>query len=201
MKPFKILLAAASSAAAMAGLSSPAFSQSTPYIGQITSFGFNYCPQDWAPASGQQIPVSQNPALYSLFGVTYGGNGQTYFNLPNLNGRHAAGSGYGPGLTPLYQGNTFGSDSVTLTVNQMPQHNHSFHASGQGPDSTQPAGGGFATYPPTAVAYAEAGSSDVAMNPSVVQPAGGAMPMPVRQPYLALTWCVALTGIYPSRPN
>lgn len=200
MKPLRILLAAAGSTAAMAGLTAPAFSQLDPYLGQITSYAFDYCPQGWAPASGQQIPIQQNTALYSLYGVQYGGNGATYFNLPNLNGRHAAGQGQGPGLSNVTQGEIFGHATVMLTVDQLPSHNHSFHASSQSPDSPSPSGASYATYPPQSVAYAAAGLSDVALNVTVVQPAGNSSPMPVRQPYLAMTWCVAMQGIYPQRP-
>jgi microcystin-dependent protein len=200
MKPFKSILLAAAGAFAVFGATAPAHSQVEPYVGQITSFAFGFCPQGWIEASGQLMTISSNQALYALYGVTYGGNGQTNFALPNLNGRHAAGSGMGPGLSPLTQGAVVGSETVTLTTMQMPIHRHSFHASSQSPDSTSPAGGSFATYPPASVAYAAAGTSDVAMNASVVQPAGGNQPISLRQPSLALTWCVATTGIFPSRP-
>lgn len=200
MKPFKSILLAAAGALAVFGATAPAHSQADPYIGQITSFAFGFCPRGWAEASGQLISIPSNTALYSLYGVTYGGNGQTTFGLPNLNGRHAAGQGAGPGLTPLAQGAVVGSETVTLTTVQMPIHRHSFHASSEPPTSSSPAGGSFATYPPQSVAYAAAGTSDVAMNASVVQPAGGNQPIALRQPSLALTWCVATTGIFPPRP-
>lgn len=201
MKRFKLTLAAMASAAAAAfGAATPAHSQVDPYIGQITQFGFDFCPSGWAPANGQVIPVSSNPALYSLYGPTYGGDGRTSFALPNLNGRHAAGVGIGAGLPPLNPGQVIGSETVSLTLSQMPEHTHSFHASSQGPDSATPAGSGFATYPPASVAYAAAGTSDVIMNPGLVQTVGAGAPFSVRQPYLALTWCVALQGVYPTRP-
>jgi microcystin-dependent protein len=200
MKPFKSILLAAAGAVAVFGATAPAHSQAEPYIGQITSFAFGFCPRGWAEASGQIISISSNSALYSLYGVTYGGDGRTNFGLPDLNGRHAAGSGMGPGLSPLAQGAQVGNDTVTLTAAQMPIHRHSFHASSQSPDSATPAGGSFATYPPASVAYAAAGTSDVAMNSAVMQPAGGNQPISLRQPSLALTWCVATTGVYPTRP-
>ncbi|WP_199200423.1 phage tail protein [Alkalicaulis satelles] len=201
MKSFKILLAAAGSAAAMAGLASPAHSQADPYLGQITSYAFDFCPQGWAPAAGQILSVSQYTALFSLYGATYGGDGVTTFALPNLSGRHAAGAGQGPGLDPVMRGQSFGQTSVSLTIDQMPAHNHSFHASSQAPDSPDPEGGSYATYPPQSVAYAEAGLSDVALNPAVIPPAGTGAPIPLRQPYLAMSWCVAMQGLYPSRPD
>ncbi|MCH8489493.1 MAG: tail fiber protein [Oceanicaulis sp.] len=200
MKPFKSILLAAAGAVAVFGATAPAHSQAEPYLGQITSFAFGFCPKGWAEASGQVLSVSANSALFALYGVRYGGDGHTNFALPNLNGRHAAGSGLGPGLSPLQQGAVGGHESVTLTQAQMPAHTHSFHASSQSPDSTTPDGGGFATYPPASVAYAAAGTSDVAMNPAVIQPAGGNQPIGVQQPSLALTWCVATTGIFPPRP-
>jgi microcystin-dependent protein len=153
MKPFKSILLAGAGAAAVFGAAAPAHSQVDPYVGQITSFAFGFCPQGWAPASGQLVSVASNPALYSLYGFTYGGSGSTSFGLPNLNGTHAAGSGQGPGLSPLTQGAVVGSETVTLTTMQMPIHRHSFHASSQSPDSASPAGGSFATYPPASVAY------------------------------------------------
>jgi len=201
MKHVKSALFALAGASLTAlGAATPAYSQADPYIGQITSFAFDFCPRYWAPASGQLMAISSNSALFSLYGVTYGGDGRTNFALPNLNGRHASGQGMGPGQPPLQQGAVVGAESVTLTTDQMPAHSHSFHASSQGPDSPSPAGGGFATYPPASVAYAAAGTSDVEMNPAVVQPAGGNTPFSVHQPYLALTWCVAASGVFPSRP-
>lgn len=200
MKPFKSILLAAAGAFAMFGATAPAHSQSDPYIGQITSFGFGFCPSGWTAANGQTLNIATNTVLFALYGVTYGGDGRTTFALPNLNGRHAAGWGMGPGLPAWEQGETFGSETVTLTTAQMPAHRHSFHASHQLPNSTSPAGSGFATYPPGSVAYAEAGTSDVAMNAAVVQPAGANQPISLRQPSLALTWCVATTGNFPVRP-
>lgn len=200
MKPFKSILLAAAGAVAILGVAAPAHSQVEPYVGQITSYAFGFCPRGWAPASGQLIAVSSNTALFSLYGTVYGGDGRNTFAMPNLNGRHAASAGIGPGLSPLQRGEVVGSETVTLTQAQLPTHTHSFHASSQSPDSTAPAGSGFATYPPVSVAYAAAGTSDVAMNAAVIQPAGGNQPMAVQQPSLALTWCVATVGIYPPRP-
>jgi microcystin-dependent protein len=194
------LFALAGASVAAFGAAAPAYSQAEPYIGQITSFAFDFCPLNWVPASGQLMAIQSNTPLFSLYGVTYGGDGRTTFGLPNLNGRHAAGQGTGNGLASLQQGEVIGAASVTLTIDQMPAHTHSFNASSEGPDSTSPAGGGFATYPPASVAYAAAGTSNVQMNPSVVQPAGGNVPFSVQQPYLTLTWCVATSGIYPMRP-
>jgi len=97
---------------------------SEPFIGEIRMVGFNYAPNGWAPCDGRLLPIAQNSALFALLGTTYGGDGVVNFGLPDLRGRVAVGMGTGPGLTPIVQGQRSGSESVTLTSGQMPQHAH-----------------------------------------------------------------------------
>ena len=97
---------------------------SEPYLGEIRLFSFNFAPRGWAFCQGQTLPINQNQALFALLGTTYGGNGQTTFSLPNLAGRAAISSGQGLGLSPHNLGESAGSPSVTLTINQIPAHNH-----------------------------------------------------------------------------
>jgi microcystin-dependent protein len=100
-----------------------------PFLGQIQPFAFGITPKGWAACNGQLLPINQNQALFSLLGTTYGGNGQTTFALPDLRGRVSAGQGAGPGLTPAAIGQQMGTETVTLTSNQMPAHSHSISGS------------------------------------------------------------------------
>lgn len=95
-----------------------------PYTGEIQLFGFNYAPYNWAFCNGAMLPIQQNPALYSLLGTNYGGNGQTYFQLPNFAGRAGCNQGNGPGLTSRTIGEVFGTQNVTLLSTEMPAHTH-----------------------------------------------------------------------------
>ncbi len=95
-----------------------------PYIGQIQAFGFNFAPVGWAQCNGQLLPIAQYQALFSLLGTTYGGDGQTTFALPDLRGRSIVHYGSGPGLSPVQLGQNGGHETVTLTINQLPSHNH-----------------------------------------------------------------------------
>ena len=102
----------------------------TPYVAEIRMFGGNFAPRGWAFCNGQILPLSQNTALFSLLGTTYGGNGTSNFALPNLQGRAAMGTGQGPGLSDRFLGETAGSPSVTLGIPQIPAHNHTANAVG-----------------------------------------------------------------------
>lgn len=165
------------------------------YIGELRLFGFNFAPRDWALCDGSLLPINQNQALFALLGTMYGGNGTTTFALPDLRGRVPLGMGLGPGLSPHTQGEMGGSESVTLTVGQLAPHTHPVHGSGQasgkGPADLVP---GFSA---NAAIYGEPDST--LMNAGMVGAAGGAQPVPVASPYLALNWCIALVGIFPSR--
>ncbi|MET4729548.1 microcystin-dependent protein [Lysobacter enzymogenes] len=170
-----------------------------PFIGQIQIFGFNFNPRGWAFCNGTTMPIQQNTALFSLLGTQYGGNGQTTFQLPNFVNRAACEVGQGPGLTPRSVGETFGSNSVTLNTQQMPAHTHIVQLYGQndtGKRAGTPSTGNFLGTP-ASTAFA-AGTTDAPFSPTVIQPAGGGQPHENRQPYLAMNFCIALQGVFPS---
>ncbi len=172
------------------------------FIGQIQPFGFNFAPRNWAMCNGQIMSIAQNTALFSLLGTTYGGNGQTTFALPNLQSRFPLHFGQGAGLSAYALGQQAGQESVTLTINQMPAHNHpataTLNASSATKVGTTPAAnllGGASIY--------VGGASDSVMAAGSVVPTvginGGSQPFPTLPPYLAINWCICLFGIFPSR--
>jgi microcystin-dependent protein len=168
---------------------------SDPFIGELRLFPYNFAPRGWAFCSGQILPISQNTALFSLLGTTYGGNGQTTFALPDLRGRVPVSSGQGPGLSSYDLGQSGGTESVTLNLNQTPAHNHLVNGSSNDATDSRPDG----TFPAAVGAGAYAKSSDVQMNQGMISQAGGSQPHENIQPYLTLNWCIALEGIFPSR--
>src|SRR5689334_20314008 len=169
-----------------------------PFLGEIRIFAGNFAPRGWALCNGQILAISQNTALFSLLGTNYGGNGQTTFALPNLAGRFAMHAAQGPGLSPRFLGESDGASTVSLLATEMPVHGHGLQA-GITPASTSPSGNVMA---PTAT-----GGGNVYHAPGVttpmagtaISPAGGSQPHENRQPYLALNFCIALQGIFPSR--
>lgn len=166
-----------------------------PFMGELRLFGFNFAPQGWAMCQGQSLPIAQYTALFSLLGTTYGGDGQTTFNLPDLRGRTPIGFGQGAGLSAYSQGEVGGQEQVTLLAAQLPAHNHTVAASsittGKNPSNAIPA------VTPDGASYGTTG--DLSMSPTMVGGGGGGQPHENRQPYLALNWCIALQGVYPSR--
>ena len=174
-----------------------------PYIGEVQIFGFNFNPPDWAFCDGAALPIAQHTALFSLLGVTYGGNGTTYFNLPNLAGRATCGFGDGPGLTPHEIGEAFGSDTVLLATEQVPVHSHALNA-WAAPDPAK-----RAASPATgrALAFLDAripaksfgpGAPDTQLEPSMIWPfLRTTLAHENRQPWLALNFSIALSGVYP----
>ncbi|MEO6280462.1 tail fiber protein [Roseateles sp.] len=171
---------------------------SDPFVAEIRVLPFNFAPTGWASCDGQLMPISQNTALFSLIGTYYGGDGKSTFGLPNLGGRFAMGAGQGPGLSERYLGEAIGQASVALQPSEMPGHNHALMASVT-PASTSPVGNMMA---PTAIgggnAYRAPGAP-APMAASAIGVAGAGQPHENRQPYLALTFCIALQGIFPSR--
>ena len=161
-----------------------------PFLSEIRIMSFGFAPVGWAFCNGQLLPISQNQALFAILGTMYGGNGTTNFALPNLQGRvpiHMSTSGFP-------EGQTGGSASVTLLSNQI-GHGHPVKASGTATAST--AAGNFPA--PSSAGDAYGGSLDTAMNPAIVSTVGGNQPHNNLQPYLVLTYCIALQGIFPSR--
>ncbi|WP_021027600.1 phage tail protein [Comamonas sp. B-9] len=175
---------------------------SEPFVGEIQIFGFNFPPQGWASCSGATLPIQQNTALFSLLGTQYGGNGQTTFQLPNLTGRAACNQGQGPGLTPRVIGETFGSAAVTLNSQQIPNHTHTLQFFNQGDPAKRlstPQANAALNLPSQAASKFFASPGEMtSLSPTALQPAGGSQPHENRQPYLAMNFCIALQGVFPS---
>jgi microcystin-dependent protein len=170
---------------------------SEPFLGEIRMFGFNFAPRGWAFCNGQILSIAQNTALFALLGTTYGGNGQTTFALPNLQSRVPIHFGQGPGLSPYSLGQLSGQENVTLLPTQMPAHSHSL-ACHTDDAATGIPNGNF----PAASAqniYASAATPGQFMNAGMVTVAGNSQPHTNIQPYLAINFCIALQGIFPSR--
>lgn len=190
---------------------------SEPFIGEICLFPYNFCPRGYAETAGQIMSIAQNTALFSLLGTTFGGNGQTTFALPDLRGRTAVHNGQGPGLSPISLGEMLGSETQTLTINQMPAHSHTatttVSASSQlmanisNGSTDTPAGAVLARQArtniygagPAATAMDASAITTTATATTTVAPAGANQPFSTRDPSLGLTYCIALEGIYPSR--
>jgi len=174
----------------------------TPFLGEIQMFGFSYNPYGWALCNGATVAIQQNTALFSLLGVTYGGNGVSTFQLPNLVSRAACGQGQGPGLTPRTLGETFGVSDVTLTQQQMPAHQHVLTAFQQSDTSKRSGvpvqGGGLSQPGSNAVKPFSSSPPTTPMSAGMLKPAGGnALPHANQQPYLAVNFCIALQGVFP----
>lgn len=171
------------------------------FIGIIKLFAGNFAPRGWAFCHGQLLAISQNTALFSILGTTYGGDGITTFALPDLRSRVPAGAGAGPGLSYTDLGEMGGSEDTTLLLQNMPMHNHratvkasSQFASGDSPSGRYPGMNptGEGMYDDTANTSMGEGMVEVGM-------AGGSQPFSIRQPYLGLNYIISLQGIYPSR--
>jgi microcystin-dependent protein len=169
---------------------------SSPYIGEIRMFAGSFAPAGWAFCDGQQLPISENDALFTLIGTTYGGDGESTFMLPDLRGRAPMHQGTGSGLGTYVIGELAGVESVTLTTQQIPAHNHAWQAStGQGTSNT-PANNVTAS-PPVMKLY-RLGTPGDPMSP-IIQPAGGQQPHENLQPYLTISFIISLFGVYPTQ--
>ncbi|MET4614899.1 microcystin-dependent protein [Stenotrophomonas sp. 2619] len=176
---------------------------SDQFLGEIQMFGFDFAPAQWALCAGQLLPISQNTALFSLLGTTYGGDGRSNFALPNLQGFTACGQGQGPALSDRTLGEVFGTTSVTLLESEMPRHSHAVNVYAQR-DATKlhgtPLQGDAVTIPTATAPFADATPANAGFAPSMVGVAGGSQPHENRQPYLTVNFCIALRGIFPPRP-
>jgi len=167
-----------------------------PLLGSLLLFAGNFAPRGWMFCNGQLLPIAQNTALFSLLGTTYGGDGMTTFALPDLRGRMPIGWGQGPGLSNYDLGEQAGMENVTLTISNMPAHNHPLlGASGNG--APLPTGNSLGA--PAANIYDGKNAPNLAMNAASIGLAGGSQPFPVMQPFLAMSWIIAIEGIFPSR--
>jgi microcystin-dependent protein len=170
-----------------------------PFVAEIRIFPFNFAPRGWAFCEGQLLPLSQNTALFSLLGTTYGGDGKSTFALPNLQGSAPMHPGQGPGLALHDLGETGGSDTVTLLESETPGHSHACRAVGGDPGELQgPAPGRSLARSANGFAYV-AGPANVTMAPQILSPAGGGLPHNNLMPYLTLNFCIALQGVFPPR--
>jgi microcystin-dependent protein len=161
-----------------------------PFLSEIRIFAFNFAPKSWALCNGQLLPINQNQALFSLLGTTYGGNGQFNFALPDLRGRIATHEGQGHNL-----GEQGGSESVTLSISQLPAHIHFANASTAAADSPVLGAGSLAAFNN---GY-RAATALVPLHPSTISNVGGSQPHQNMSPYSVLNFCIALQGIFPSQ--
>lgn len=187
-----------------------------PFLSMIMLWPCNFAPNGWAFCAGQMLSISQNTALFSLLGTTYGGNGTTTFALPDFRGRVPVGAGNGPGLSPYVLGEVAGSESVNLQTNQLPAHNHTVAltvtmsvSSTQAANNTPAANNSLASFYDVGNANPIAGYSTAAPNTplnigggavaGVTGLTGNNLPVPILQPFLAVNYVIALQGIFPSR--
>jgi microcystin-dependent protein len=171
-----------------------------PFVAEIRIFPFNFAPKGWAWCNGQLLPISQNTALFSLLGTTYGGDGKSNFALPDLQGRAPMHPGQGPGLSLHNLGEEGGSDTVTLLASEMPSHPHTLRANTDFADLQVPSPARAIGRSQNANAYkAPAGQPVVQLNPGALAPAGGDQPHNNLQPYLTLYFNIALQGVFPPR--
>ena len=167
------------------------------FLAEIRIFPFNFPPSGWAFCDGQILSISQNTALFSLLGTTYGGNGTTNFALPNMQGNTPMHPGQGPGLSLHDLGETGGSDTVSLLLSEIPAHTHTASCNPGMGDKYGPPGNFWATDAGGNNEYASSSGSNMA--PDAVGAAGGNQPHNNLQPYLVLNFCIALQGIFPAR--
>ena len=171
-----------------------------PFVAEIRILPFNFPPKGWAFCNGQILPLSQNTALFSLLGTTYGGDGKSNFALPNMQGNAPMHPGQGPGLSLHDLGETSGSETVSLLESEMPFHSHAMRASSDGADNfvavanmlAKPVGRGNSLYSTSTTPLA-------AMSDNAIAPAGGNQPHNNMMPYLTLNFCIALQGVFPPR--
>lgn len=169
------------------------------FVAEIRIVGFNFAPTGWATCDGQLLPISQNTALFSLLGTTYGGNGKSTFALPNLQGSVPLHPGQGPGLSQYYLGQTGGSASVTLLQTEMPVHTHGLMAvAGFTASDNSPLNNVLGKAAAGLNAYAPA-PNQRQMAFQAIQPTGGSQPHNNMMPYLVLTFVIAMQGIFPPR--
>jgi microcystin-dependent protein len=169
-----------------------------PFVAEIRIFPFTFAPRGWAFCNGQILPISQNTALFSLLGTTYGGNGQSTFALPNMQGSAPMHPGQGPGLSLHDLGEQAGSEFITLIQSEMPIHSHALSASAVLGLQNTPVGQNWAqgegvnVFTPNAAPF-------VTMAPQTIAPAGGSLPHNNMMPYLTLNFCIAMQGVFPPR--
>lgn len=181
---------------------------SEPFLGEIRMFGFNYAPVGWAFCNGAMMQISQNSALFSILGTSFGGDGRTTFGLPNLQDAIPIGTGAGPGLTPRQLGAGTGSASVSLTTPSIPFHDHTVNGRGTAaasltaaPDGNSLLSRAFTLSSPvrSSQMYSSVDAVDTVFTGAAIGTTGNGIAHENRQPYLVLNYCIALNGIFPPR--
>lgn len=182
-----------------------------PFIGEIKIFGFYFAPKYHSLCNGQILNIASNTALFSLLGTTYGGNGQTTFALPDLQGRMAVGQGTGAGLPTFTMGEKIGNVSATMTTQNLPPHNHNLNSatfrlrSNSSTGGANSPDGGYPGLNNSVGIYASAAGSNEFMSPNAVtvsgttDPTGSSMPFSIANPYLVMNFSIATAGVFPSR--
>ena len=172
---------------------------SEPFVGEIQAFAFSYAPKGWALCNGAVLQIRSNPALYSLLGVQFGGNGTTTFALPNLVGHVAMSQGQGPGLPGYSIGEDVGAMTASVSQAEMPRHVHALQlGNSDAPNATPgPTGASNVAIDPTFNGFVPLPTSTT-FSPMAILPTGGSQPHPNAQPTLAMAYCIALEGIFPS---
>ena len=176
------------------------------YMGIIKFFAGGFVPQNYMACNGALLPINQYSALYALLGTTYGGDGQTTFALPDLRSRIPVGTGQGPGLSNYVQGQVSGTEQVTLTINNLPAHNHPVTGSVKIPtndsnaDAESPDGAYLGTPEQSIYSSSTNGFAADAVSQLNTGVVGNSVPVPVLQPYLAMNYIICVYGIYPPRP-
>jgi microcystin-dependent protein len=172
---------------------------SDPFVGEIQAFAFGYAPRGWLLCDGRPLPIRQFTPLFSLIGTYYGGDGTTTFNLPNLVGRVAVSQGQGPGLTPRVLGEEIGEATVTLTQSEMPAHTHALQLGDKSSTNgtAGPTGGSNVAIDPSFNGFVPP-PGNTTLATTAVAPTGGSQAHPNTQPTLAMIYCIATEGIFPS---
>ncbi|MBN2236652.1 MAG: phage tail protein [Bacteroidales bacterium] len=174
------------------------FAQQEGFIGEVKMFAGNFAPRGWAICDGSILSIAQNTALFSILGTTYGGDGRTTFALPDLRSRVPVGTGTGPGLSEFRLGSKAGSETVTLSVNQLPAHNHTINAVSTDGNKSNPSGYLPASTKLLDPEYSDA-SADVQMASSMVGNTGGNQAVNINQPSLTINFIICVQGVFPSR--
>jgi microcystin-dependent protein len=168
-----------------------------PYVGEIRMFAGNFAPAGWMLCDGQSLPISEYETLFQLIGTTYGGDGESTFDLPNLQSRVPLHMGTGPGGTNFQLAEMGGVESVTLSTQQMPNHTHPLVGNTGNGTQANPSNNVLATS--TIVKPYAQETADTPMAPNIVQPAGGSQPHENLQPYLCINFIISLFGLFPSQ--
>jgi microcystin-dependent protein len=172
---------------------------SSPFVAEIRMFAGNFAPTGWALCDGQLLPISQNTALFSLLGTFYGGDGKSTFALPDLQGASPIHQGQGPGLSQRFLGEQSGAETITLLTSEMPLHNHSVQGNFNIADVFTPSATTALTNSSPTGTYVTGTASIVQMSPNATTLAGSSLPHNNVQPYLVVTFIIAMQGVFPAR--